>query len=81
MPGRARPCRLGFFSSASDHIGRKRIERNIGAALAKFERARSRIRHNGEANAGELRLCSPVIVVALKNDIFILLGVNELEWA
>src|SRR5260370_9806227 len=61
-------------------VGSQRIDRGIGAALAQFQRPRRRVGHDSETYPGQARLRPPVIVVALDDDLFILLGTDKREW-
>src|SRR5260370_7251044 len=61
-------------------VGSQRIDRGIGAALAQFQRPRRRVGHDSETYPGQARLRPPVIVVALDDDLFILLVTDKREW-
>src|SRR5437763_1051276 len=65
------------------HVGRKRSQSDIGAALAQLQRPRGGIGHDGEAYTVNVRpaLRVPVIRIALEDDFVVLLQADETKWA
>ena len=77
--GRAQDGKIRIALESQHHVGGESVDRDIGAALAKFERARGGVGHDDEADIRETRFLTPVFVVALEDDIFVRLRADEAE--
>src|SRR5271165_6567984 len=70
----------GIARQSPHCIGREGVDRNVAAALAQFERLSSFVRNDGQANASQLHLLAPVLVVAFDDDFSIGLRTAKLKW-